>query len=596
METRSALRGNGKPRRFSLRHKLNLVIVNAVLFSSLSVLILAFHAHSRQIDRICFDQAERAALNAAKLFNAFVEANSSVDYFWQEINSDEFRSLRERAVREDDPELIDAWLNGMPSSRGSAVPGSCLMDDYLYCCEQLLSIEECFPLSNLYIQWDADGQTHNLIDVYESLLNIGSTEIPIDVFEEYEDNARVPATVYRSEYGWLCTACEPIYRFSTHEPIGLVSADIDMNDIVRERMRFLFNCVLAILLATVAAIFVNLFFIRRIAVNPLCKLREDVCGFTSGENAYTAQSMVRTDFRANDEIGDLYQETRAMQERILAYTQDLARVTAERERIRTELDLAGRIQRDALPELGPDFTGHGGFALGASMTPAREVGGDFYDFFFIDEDRLALVIADVSGKGVPAALFMMSAKNMINSRALVGGTPAEILADVNRQLCKRNPTHMFVTVWLGLLDLRTGTLMACNAGHEEPAIRGGDGVFRLYQDKHGFVLGGMKRSRYADYELRLSPGDTVFVYTDGITEASDAQQQFYGIDRLVAALNAPDLDSPDAILAEVRHSVQAFVGQAEQADDLTMLCLQYRGTHAECQTNFSSTGGTAHEH
>ena len=422
MDTRTAARANGRPRRFSLRHKLNLVIVNAVLFSSLSVFFLAFFVHCRQIDRICFDEAERAALNVSKYFNSSIDDNAVIENFWKEISTEEFRSIRERAVREDDPALIEAWMKSTRSAKGSAAPERSLMDDYLYCCDRLLSIEESFPLSNLYIQRDVGELTYNLIDPEESLLNIGSTEILIDIFQEYDNNARIPATVYRSEYGWLCTACEPVYRISTGEPFALISADIDMNNIVHERALFLFNCLLLILLATVAAIIINLFFIRRIATKPLCRLREAVCGFTTGEKAYTAENMVKLDYRANDEIGDLYQEIRSMQERIVDYTHDLERVTAERERIRTELDLAGRIQRNALPELGADFTGHSGFTLAASMTPAKEVGGDFYDFFFTDENHLALVIADVSGKGVPAALFMMSAKNTLGSRALIGSS------------------------------------------------------------------------------------------------------------------------------------------------------------------------------
>jgi sigma-B regulation protein RsbU (phosphoserine phosphatase) len=147
------------------------------------------------------------------------------------------------------------------------------------------------------------------------------------------------------------------------------------------------------------------------------------------------------------------------------------------------------------------------------------------------------VIADVSGKGVPAALFMMSAKNTLKARALGGGTPAEILTDVNLQLCQHNPSHMFVTVWLGILNLRTGVISACNAGHEQPAIRGEDGIFRLIQDPHGFVLGGKKKSKYTDYEIKLDPGDTIFVYTDGVPEASNEKGDLFGLDRMVESLN-----------------------------------------------------------
>ena len=256
----------------------------------------------------------------------------------------------------------------------------------------------------------------------------------------------------------------------------------------------------------------------------------------------------------------------------------------ETARLSTELDLASQIQHSALPEISAEFSGRKEFVLAASMDPAKWVGGDFYDFFYLDENRLALVIADVSGKGIPAALFMMSAKNKISVRASSGGTPAEILTDVNLQLCRNNHTHMFVTVWLGILDLRTGVISACNAGHEEPAIRGKDGVFRLYQDPHGFVLGGRKRSKYTDYEIKLNPGDTIFVYTDGITEAADDNQTFYEDFRMVEALNQPGLTGPDEIIAAMKQSVQSFANGAEQADDLTMLCLLYRGPNTDQST------------
>ena len=585
MNAQTASDQNRKPRRFSLRFKLNLVIVNTVLFSSLSVLILAFYTHSRQIDRFFMEDAERAALNISQFINTHEEPNFILNHFWNEINTNEFRSLREQAVQKNDPTLIEDWLKSKPSYGVSKTPGSTLEDDFYYFYSLILAVEESFPLSNLYIQRDVDNKTYTLIDPGENMLHIGSEETPIDLFQEYEDNSRIPATVSHSEYGWLCTACEPVFYLPTGEPIGLISADIDMNNIMHENMLFLFNCILLILLIIMAAILMNLFFIRRIAVRPLYRLQKEVCSFTTGENAYTAKNIIGLDLRSNDEISDLSREIHAMQERIVDYTHDLARVTAEREHIRTELELARQIQNQALPELGADFSGNSAFTLSASMNPAKEVGGDFYDFFFVDENRLALVIADVSDKGVPAALFMMSAKNIINGRTLSGGTPAEILTDVNLRLCRHNPTHMFVTVWLGILNLTTGMLSACNAGHEEPALRRGDGIFRLYHDIHGFVLGGLKRSRYTDYELQLTPGDTVFVYTDGVTEASDEKQNFYETDRMLDALNAPGLVTPDEILAGVKQSVQDFAGQAEQADDLTMLCIHYRGTAAQSNTD-----------
>ena len=230
-----------------------------------------------------------------------------------------------------------------------------------------------------------------------------------------------------------------------------------------------------------------------------------------------------------------------------------------------------------LPNIFPAFPNRSEFDLYASMTPAKEVGGDFYDFFLIDDNHLAVLIADVSDKGVPAALFMMSSKILLNYRAQMGGTPSEILSAVNAQICQNNKSKMFVTVWLGILDLQTGVLSCANAGHEYPVIRGADGVFRLFKDKHGLVVGAMERSRYQDYEIRMQPGDAVFVYTDGVPEANNAAGEFYGIERMEATLNRISEHDPQSILLQMKADVDAFTGDAKQFDDVTMLCLEYKG-------------------
>ena len=250
----------------------------------------------------------------------------------------------------------------------------------------------------------------------------------------------------------------------------------------------------------------------------------------------------------------------------------------EKERVSTELALATRIQSNFLPKIFPPFPDRHEFDLYASMTPAREVGGDLYDFFLIDEDHLCLVIGDVSGKGVPASLFMMLASALIHHVAMHELSPAKILTEVNAEICNRNPEEMFVTVWLGVLEISTGVLTAASAGHEYPTLRMPGGVFELIKDKHGFVLGGMPGIRYREYTLNLEPGSCLFVYTDGVPEATDASKQMYGTDRMIQALNINPEAAPSAILESVRNSVSAFVGNAEQFDDLTMLCLEYKGT------------------
>ena len=249
----------------------------------------------------------------------------------------------------------------------------------------------------------------------------------------------------------------------------------------------------------------------------------------------------------------------------------------EQERIVKELSTARQIQSSVLPHIFPPFPERKEIELYASMDPARDVGGDFYDFFFVDEDHLCLVIADVSGKGIPAALFMMFAKRIIEDFARIEHSASEILKKTNDLLCDNNQADMFVTVWLGILEISTGRMTAANAGHEYPAIRRKGGSFEIYKDKHGFVIGGMEGIRYTEYVLSMNPGDKIFVYTDGVPEATGSSGEMFGVERMIEALNSCAERSPEEILRKVKRAVDDFVGDAEQFDDLTMMCLEYKG-------------------
>ena len=249
----------------------------------------------------------------------------------------------------------------------------------------------------------------------------------------------------------------------------------------------------------------------------------------------------------------------------------------ERSRLDTELSMASSIQADMLPNIFPAYPERSEFDIYASMDPAKEVGGDFYDYFFVDDDHLGLVMADVSGKGVPAALFMMISKILVQNYAMAGHGVKETLEAVNHQICTNNRKEMFVTVWLGILEISTGRLTAANAGHEYPVLKQSDGLFELVKDKHGFVIGGMDGVKYREYELQMTPGSKLFLYTDGGPEATDANKELFGTDRMLEALNAEPDASPEQTLRNVRAAVDAFVKDAEQFDDLTMLCVEYRG-------------------
>lgn len=250
-----------------------------------------------------------------------------------------------------------------------------------------------------------------------------------------------------------------------------------------------------------------------------------------------------------------------------------------REKALAEQDMktATRIQANMLPNIFPAFSNRTDFDVYASMNPAKEVGGDFYDFFLIDDDHLAMVIADVSGKGVPAALFMMVSMILMNNTTCIEGadaSPGEVLTKVNDAICANNSEEMFVTAWLGILDLRTGKVIASNAGHEYPILKGASGKFEVMKDRHGIVIGAFEGIRYRDYEFTMERGNTLFLYTDGVAEATNKDYELYGIERIVNTLNEDADATPRDLLRRVKASVDQFVGDAPQFDDLTMLAVK----------------------
>ena len=295
------------------------------------------------------------------------------------------------------------------------------------------------------------------------------------------------------------------------------------------------------------------------------------------EGAVNTDHFSRLDIHTGDELENLGKVMADMEKSLTEHEEEMTRITAEKERIGTELLMASKIQYSMMPHNFPPFPDRREFDLYATMDPAKEVGGDFYDFFLIDEDHLCLVMADVSGKGIPAALFMMISKVILQSCAMLGRSAGEILMKMNEAICSNNKMEMFITVWIGILEISTGKMTAANAGHEYPVLMRAGEEFRIFKDKHGFVIGGMAGMNYKEYEIQLNPGDKLFVYTDGVPEATDGEKNMFGTERMLAALNRAKDGTPEETLKSVRQAVDGFVKDAEQFDDLTMLCMEYKG-------------------
>lgn len=277
------------------------------------------------------------------------------------------------------------------------------------------------------------------------------------------------------------------------------------------------------------------------------------------------------------EVGELARSYVSMVQDLGDYVENLRTVLAEKERINAELNLASNIQAHMLPCIFPPFPEHGEFDLYAIMDPAKEVGGDFYDFYMIGEEKLAVIVADVSGKGVPAALFMVIAKTLLKNYTQMGMEPKTVFETVNRLLCDGNDAGLFVTAWMGVLDISSGVMTYVNAGHNPPLLKKADGAFEYLRDRTGFVLAGMEGVKYRQNTLIIRPGDRLLLYTDGVTEATDPDQKLYGEERLRSFMNSHADIATAAVLRTLREDIDAFAGAAPQFDDITMLLLDFKG-------------------
>ena len=370
------------------------------------------------------------------------------------------------------------------------------------------------------------------------------------------------------------TAMIPLIN-SEGECKAILCVQRQMDKMIEVRNSYVRKVLLAMAITALLIIIGLSLKLTRSLLRPIHVITAEATRFAA-ENVRTGEKLTNT-IKNTDEIGQLADAIDRMELQVHDYVSHLTRVTAEKERISTELSLAARIQMDMIPSVFPAFPERKDFDIYASVEPAREIGGDFYNFFLIDETHLCAIIADVSGKGVPAALFMMASTIVLVDNARMGKSPAEILKSANEAICATNREEMFVTVWLGILDLETGKLTTANAGHEYPYLKQPGGAYEMVSDPHSFVVGGLEGIVYRNYEIMMEPGARLFVYTDGVVEATDKDEVLFGTERLLNALNKEPDAEPEKLLANVKESVDRFVADAEQFDDMTMLCLEYNG-------------------
>ena len=544
----------------SVSFRVNVLILLLGIIIGGGLVTAAYVTNTRQVDEFYMTKTTQTSTTIAAHLDTDVVAK-----LLEIVKADDYQVLREEAEAAGDDARIEQYLE----EKGA-------LEDYRKLRDTLASYRDLQGAKYVYLLDVNEVSGIYLCDPNEPLTFTGTVVKSAPEFKGIPANSHIDATVsHTEEYGWLCSAYDPIVTESG-DVIASVGVDIDMTDIVNARHAFLWTLLALAAAVVLAAMLFTVWMMTKTVTKPIHLLSKGADEFADPTVEYADKKVIDLPIRSKDEIGDLYQKTRSMQQNLIDYMASLTKVTAEKERIGTELSIATRIQASMLPQVFPAYPERHEFDLYASMDPAKEVGGDFYDFFLVDDDHLCIVMADVSGKGVPAALFMMASRIIIANNAMAGKSPAQVLYDTNTTLLANGQDDMFVTVWIGILEISTGRLTASNGGHEYPVLTK-DGRFEMYKDVHSFLVGGMPGVKYKEYELQLNPGDKLFVYTDGVPEAQDSEKKMFGMDRTVDTLNENREGSPKELLQSVRKAVDAFVGDAEPFDDLTMLCLEYKG-------------------
>ena len=552
-----------KTRRLSISSKIALGIAVTLLGLVAILEFITYAAFNKSMDQ----EYQNNAMSLAKAVSLTLDKSSTVALINEVMNI--YNSVENKVGTQNaGSDEYNEYIANFQSIEQSP--------NYYRFSEHLNDIRQCYLAESLYIICiDAvNKKSVYIVDGSSEPCHPGDFDPLFEMNYGILDNPEAgfpPYTTITPEYGWLVSAGAPFYD-EEGNVVAYIFVDLNESAVKKVINKFIFAF---IVLGLVIAVFVCLIYlavVKRNLIMPINKLSDAALSYN--ENA-EGEVFANLKIKTGDEIENLASAMKRMEQDIKEYIANITSITAERERIGAELNVATQIQSDMLPKIFPKFADKKEYEVFASMNPAKEVGGDFYDVFEIDETHLGLVVADVSGKGVPAALFMVIAKTLIKNRAMVGGSPSEVLEYANDQLCEGNDAGYFVTVWLAIVDITTGKGIAANAGHEHPAIRRAGGQFELSIYKHSMAVGTFEGLKFKEHEFQLEHGDTLFCYTDGVTEATDANNELFGNDRLIEALNTADDSTVENLCKSVKKSIDDFVGEAPQFDDITMLGFKF---------------------
>ncbi|MDR1240926.1 MAG: SpoIIE family protein phosphatase [Oscillospiraceae bacterium] len=382
--------------------------------------------------------------------------------------------------------------------------------------------------------------------------------------------------VHSKLYGFVASSYAA-FKNSSNKTVGYVGVDINMNLVMNELFNYIITSLSIIIAIIIICVIILMMIVKKIIIKPIDEISRVSENFVNEDYENINVEFIKV--KGKDEIGKLAQSFNKMMSDIKDYTENVKKITSEKQQAASELSVANRIQKSMLPRIFPAFPELDEMDIYAVMIPARQVGGDFYDFFLIDKTHLAFVVADVSGKGVSAALFMVIAKTLIKNQAHVDLDPSVVFEKVNNQMCDNNDMGMFLTAFLGILNLETGEIMFSNAGHTMPAIKKSGDEFKFLKVKEHFVIAGMPNLNYNCERTNLEPGDAIFLYTDGVTETTNEKKEFWGEDNLLKILNSIDVEKTPLkdTVDTIKKKIDSFAGKTPQSDDITMLVIKYNG-------------------
>ena len=535
----------------SIRIKIALSIVLMLLIISSTVLIISYYTYENAMN----EQYEKTGMNIGRTVAALL-----------------------------DDQMVAAFSEGVVGISEQDAIAKMESEEYQEIISILQTVRESNEVLYLYMIKPMDNGTYYYLfdsDTTEEACPYGYNEPYYPgVFEESKDilltGAGVEPMISNEDYGWIITVSYPYHVDG--EFLGYIGIDISMDDVVADRMDFLYRTMIIVIGITIVFAILYIVILNKTMVSPIKRMASAAKDYisTKTDTGTESSSISELKIKTGDEIEQLCVSLKTMEKDINDHIENLRTVTAEKERIGAELDVAKHIQASMLPCIFPAFPERSEIDIYATMEPAKEVGGDFYDFFMVDDTHLAIVMADVSGKGVPAALFMVIGKTLIKDHTTPGADLGKVFTEVNQLLCESNSEELFITAFEGVLDLVTGEFVYVNAGHEMPFICKAGGNFEPYKIRAAFVLAGMEGMKYRAGSMMLEPGDKIFQYTDGVTEATNVNNELYGMERLGTVLNKVKNGTPHDILPAVKKDIDEFVGEAPQFDDITMLCLEYK--------------------